>query len=504
MPPTPHSPHPNAEGAAEAVLHQAALGFRSTLLSQVVRAGCKALSVVVIARLVAPAEHGLYAMAASVTTVLLLFRDLGIGPAAVQAPDLTEEQSTTLWRLHAGLGFLLTGAILALAPVAADFYAEPRLRLLLVVMSPAAALIGLGGWPRTLLQRHLQFAAVNRLEIVAALAGTGAMIAAGAASAGAYAFAVYLLVSEAVLCVGAWRLCAWRPRQPGRWGSLRGLYAIGGHLTGFNVLNQLVQQLDTVLTGRWFGAATLGLYSRSGQLLVLPALHVATPLAQVMIATLSRLGPSSRSFVHHLRDTVNLTAHLTLPFAAVSLVLPEALIRLALGPAWLHAVPLLRWLALNAAIGYLGTSTYGLCVAAGHTRRLTVMAALALPVTWLGLWLGRDHGAAGLAAGLTGVNLALFVPRLWWGWLGTPVRLRDYAAAMAWPLLTSACLAAGLAAGRTAAGGLGWLAQTGVALAGGACAVGLAAVLLPPLRHEFRHVWSRRPRRHDLDPTGAA
>jgi PST family polysaccharide transporter len=279
------------------------------------------------------------------------------------------------------------------------------------------------------------------------------------------------------------------------------LAATGTHLTAANGLNYLLQQLDTILTGRWFGAATLGLYNRAGQLLVLPALHVATPLSQVMVATLARLGVSSPGFVRHLRETVNLTAHLTLPFAGLCLVLPEPVIRLVLGPDWLEATPLLRLLAVNAALGYLGASTYGLCIASGNSRRLTLMAVLALPVTAAGLWLGRGQGATGLAAGLTAVNGILFVPRLWWGCLGTPVHLRDYAAAWIWPLVVSVLWTGGLVGGRLFVTGTGPLLQlTGAGVAGGA-AVLLGTVLLAPVRRELRHVWEQRPRRRDLDPT---
>lgn len=486
------------EGMSEPLLVRASHGYRATLLSQGVRILCKVASVVVLARLVIPAEHGRFAMAASLTLLLLLFRDLGLGTAVVQAPALSEEQRTTLWRAHMGLGVVLALATLALTPVAAWFYHEPRLTPLLAVMSASFLLIGAGGFPRSLLTRDLRFAEINRLEIISAVAGTVAMIAAGALGAGAYSFATFLLVSEGVATVEAWRICSWRPRTAARWRSLRGLLRTGSELTGYNLLACVQQQLDTFVMGKWFGAAMLGLYSRAGQLLMLPVQHVTMPLTQVLLAALSRLGSSSPHFARHWRETSNLVLHLVLPLAAVCLTLPEEMLHLVLGSAWIGAAPMLRWLAVSAASVYLSTTLYGLCVATGHTRRLTAMAAVSVPVTFLGLWLGRVHGPVGLAAGLAGAQFALLLLRLWWATSGTPVRPGDFAAACASPLGLAAAFGGGLLAGRALAGGMHWPIRLVIAVACGLAAAVLCAGLWPRVRRELRQVWSHRPRGRDL------
>lgn len=492
----------------EPVLDRAARGYRSTLVSQALRVACKAVSVVVLARLVSPAEHGVFAMAASLTLVLVLFRDFGLGAAAVQAPELSEEQKTTLWHAHAAIGVGLTVLTAALAPAVARFYGEPRVSPVLWAMSGSMLLIGLHAWPRVLLARELRFAELNRLETLAAVIGTGAMIVAGALGAGAFAFVAFLLVSEMVILVESWRVCRWRPRAPGRWASLRGLWRHGADLTGYNVLGYFLQQLDTLLMGRWFGAYSLGLYTRPGQLLVLANTHVSAPLNQVLLATLARLGRASPDFTRHVRETANLLAHLTLPLAAACAVAPDLIVVAVLGHGWPEAAPLLRWLAVSAALSYLTAIVYPLCVATGHTRRLALMAAAALPVIWIGLWLGRAHGPAGLAAGVALANLALLAPRLAWAVHGTPVKLRDLAAAFFGPLALAVALGAGMAGARWALGASTHVtAPTAlliIALGGGAVAALALSAAWGGLRGELRHVWRLRPGAHRVAATRSA
>ena len=230
------------DGTSDPLLDRAAHGYRTTLGSQAIRLVCKVTSVLVLARLVPPTEHGVFAMAASVTVVLVLFRDLGLGAVAVRAPGLSEEQKATLWWTHVGMGVGLTLLTAALAPTIATFYGEPRVRPMLWAMSGSMLLIGLNSWPRVLLSRELRFAQLNRLETLAALGSTVAMIAAALFGAGAYAFVIFLLVSEAMLLIGAWQVCAWRPAAPLRWRSLVPLLRGGADLTGHNLLLYIVNK----------------------------------------------------------------------------------------------------------------------------------------------------------------------------------------------------------------------------------------------------------------------
>lgn len=483
----------NEEPPGDSLSAQASHGYRTTLLSQAIRVLCKAVSVVTLARLVTPADHGRYAMAASAFYVVVLFRDCGLGTAALQARELSEEQRTTLWHAHVMLGFLLALIALALSPVVAVIYHEPQAAGLLAVMSVGLLLIGLNAWPRALLTRELRFADVNQLETLAAVIGTLATIGSAALGAGGYAFAIFLIVSEGVALVEAWRRSRWRARAPRRWSSLRGLWRTGSDLTLYNLLLSLLSQIDTLLMGRWFGASALGLYNRPNQLLSLPMQHVGWPLTQVMFATLARSSDHPVEFAGHVRRTANLIAHLTLPLAAVCIVLPEDAILLLLGKAWPAAAPLLRWLGISAVASYLTSTVFGVCVATQRTRRLVAMTLVALVVTATALWIGRTWGPEGLAAGIAIANALMLIPRLWWATQATPLRLCDYGSAFVGPLGISCVFGAGLFAGSVLAATNEMPTRVAIEGATGIAAVAALALLWPGTRSELKMLWQHLP-----------
>ncbi len=485
----------STEAPPDSVVARTADGYRSSLFSHAVRIACKAVGIVVLARLVSPAQHGLFAMAASVFFVLVLFRDLGLGSAAIQARHLTEEQRTTLWHAHVALGLLLGGIMLAIAPAVAAFFNAPPLAPLAATMSAALVLIGLNAWPRVLLARDLRFAELNRIETWAAIIGTAAMIATALLNGSAYAFAAFLLVSESVCLIGAWRICGWRSAKPAHWPSIRPLWRPASDLLAYNVLQCVLTQIDTVLMGRWFGAGAAGLYNRPNQLLALPLTHIASPLNQVLAASLSRLSPASPDFATTVRHAANLLAHLTLPFAALCMVVPHDIVRLILGPDWPDAAPLLRWLAVSAAASYLTVTVYAVCFATANTRRLVLLMVAALVTTSFALWLARSHGPVGLAMALAVVNLLFVFPRLAVATWQTPLSLRDYSSALAGPLVLALLFALSLATFHRITSDFHWLLRLAITLSAAAATSGLVAISFPALRSELLRIAQLRSAR---------
>ncbi len=488
-----------AEATSAHILERTTAGYRSSLVSHAVRVACKAVGIVVLARLVSPAQHGLFAMVSTFFFLLVLFRDFGLGAAAIQARTLDEEQLTTLWHAHAWLGFLLGALMLGLSPAIGTFFGEPATVPLAATVSAALVLIGLNAWPRALLARELRFTELNRIETSAALIGTAAMITTALFNGGAYAFAAFLLTSEFVCLVGAWRICRWRPHSRARWQSLHSLWRPASDLLAYNILQCVQLQIDTLLMGRWFGASAAGFYNRPNQLLGLPITHIAAPLTQVLAASLSRLPPNSPQFASIIRQAANLLAYLTLPLAALCIVVPDDVVRLILGPDWPDAAPLLRWLAVGAAASYLTVTVYAVCFATAHTRRLAALTALGLIATVCGLWFARPHGPVGLAAALAIVHLALIAPRLFIATWQTPVALRDYASALCGPVAVTIIFMVGLTAARFATIDLHWIPRLVLSTAGGLLAASGLILSLPRLRVEVLRVWHHAPGRRLAD-----
>lgn len=483
-----------AATTADAALARASQGHRSALLSQALRLACKLASVPIIARLVPPEEHGLFAMGSSAFLLLALFRDAGLGVAAIQARTLSEPQKTALFWAHLFLGLLLTLAGCASAGAIARFYDTPAVESLFMTMSAAFLVIGASGFVRSQLGRAARFVELNRVENTAAILGTFAMIGSAILGAGAYAFVIFLLVSELIATALAWRTLRWRVHARPDWPGLRGLLGVGADVTVYQIVGYLLQQMDVIAVGRWFGSHTMGLYSRAGLLLSLPNLHLVGPLNQVALVTLSRLRTESPHFLAHAQTTVATIAHFVFPLFAVAIALPAETVRLVLGPEWFEATALVRWLALAAIGSTLVALGYASAVAAQQTRALAVSGAAAVPCTVLAIWLGRDRGAEGIAAAIATTHLVLALPRLWWSVRREHGAFAGLCSALLGPTIGSAIAIAGMRTGYALTQNQPWTIRLAGSLFTGAVAFILLATLWPRLRRELRAAWHYLPR----------
>src|SRR6516162_1004084 len=150
-------------------------------------------SLVVLARLLEPRDFGLLGMVTAFTGVLGLFRDFGLSSAAVQRASVTDEQVSTLFWVNVIVGTLLGCISIALAPVIAAFYHEPR--LLAVTMALAAGFVfnAAGVQHGALLQRQMRFTALAVINTIALIVSTA--IAIGGALAG---YGYWALVAMAI------------------------------------------------------------------------------------------------------------------------------------------------------------------------------------------------------------------------------------------------------------------------------------------------------------------
>src|ERR1700752_4163817 len=102
-------------------------GGLAKVLAQGVSFTLRIGSLMILARLLGPKDFGLVGMVTAFTGVLNLFRDFGLSSAAIQRETVTDEQVSTLFWINILLGVLLGLIAVAMAPVIAAFYHEPRL-----------------------------------------------------------------------------------------------------------------------------------------------------------------------------------------------------------------------------------------------------------------------------------------------------------------------------------------------------------------------------------------
>ena len=127
-------------------------------------------SLMVMARLLDPRDFGLVGMVTAVISVFSVFRDFGLSAAAVQRSSVTEEQISTLFWINLLVGTTLGLLSLAMAPLVARFYHEPRLFGITAALATGFLLNAAGVQHTAILERQMRFTTLSVIDIVSLLA----------------------------------------------------------------------------------------------------------------------------------------------------------------------------------------------------------------------------------------------------------------------------------------------------------------------------------------------
>jgi O-antigen/teichoic acid export membrane protein len=416
----------------------------ATLASQ----GCILLiqlaSTAVLARLLTPADYGLFAIVFAIVTFVSLFKDLGLQLATVQRAEITHEQVSTLFWINLTLGCALALATALFAPVAAWAYREPRLAWATVAMSATFIFTGLGNQHRALLRRHLNLTMLSAIEVVSFFVGVVFALAAALAGARYWSLVVLQLAAGASNTVGLWAACGWRPGRPARSADVRSMLLFGGHLTGFELIGYLSRKCDDLIVGWYCGVVQLGFYDKAYQLLLLPTRQFAFPLASVTIPLLSRLQHEPRRYRESFERGILFAVAPAMPLVAFLFVVADRAIPFVLGDQWTATVPLFRALAPAAFLSTLNSGVGWIFVSLGRTRRQFKWSLVVALLTLLSFFVGVRWGALGVAVAYSAGRVLVQLPTLVFVCHGSPLSWKAVLTTVSRPALAALVAAAAL------------------------------------------------------------
>ncbi|PZP30940.1 MAG: hypothetical protein DI603_13475 [Roseateles depolymerans] len=447
----------------------------SSLAGSVTRFGVS----LVLARLLLPAELGLFAMAAALAGLVQLACGLGLSAWLQRAGPLEE----AAWRACLGLLVAATGGALlvqaGLAGWAARHFGQPALRELLWVLSLGLLATPVSVTMSALLQRDYAAGRIAAVSRLGALAHALAAVGLAAAGWGALALACAQVLNNLVCAAAYWGLrpaaLRWQPTLRGSRPLLRfALPMLAGQ--GLAALNQA---LPALLLGRLGSAAQVGWMARAQGLVGL----LQAVIGGVMnFGALRRFSHADRAVVAaRLLQATALLTGLAWPVLALTVVLREPLIDALYGPAWHASAAAVPPLALALALSLLSNYVAPLLAAQGRPGRMAGLELLQL--------LARG----GLVLLLFDGTLSAFAWALAWAAvLVTPLQLHGLMRqlGLAWwrllPALAPAAATAGGVAVVTA-----WARPLGpglAALSGGLAMLALLAALHRPWRAELRQL----------------
>jgi O-antigen/teichoic acid export membrane protein len=385
----------------------AARGVAWKVSAEVVTQLTRLVLLLVLARLLVPAEFGLASIVLAFALFVQLFAYLGLGAALIQAPKLTEiDRSTVFWTsLPLGLGWTALG--IGLSWPLASFYGEPSLQPLFAAFSITFLLASLTSVPNALLIREMHFRALEIRVIAGTLVGASLAAALAIGGFGAWAIVGGEIANRTVSLVTIWAQSRWRPKLVFSRRKLREQFAYGGTLFGAYLLLQFAQTLQSLMVGRFLGATALGRLTVSQTLVYLPFNRVAGPIQEVMFPAFSRMQHEPARIMGALNRINQVIASIAFPTLAGLAILAPEFTAVVLGSKWASTDEVIRVLAIAGMALALQRVNYSVLSARGYSRLIMWVGAGALASTAVAILVAYPFGLLATVGALAVQTLVL-------------------------------------------------------------------------------------------------
>ena len=360
----------------------------------------------VLARLVTPAEFGTIALLGVIVSLAIVATDAGLTTAILQSRTLTRIDLDSAFWLSAlvGTGLTVVGAVAA-APLAAAL-GRPDLGAVATFLSLAVLATALGQVPQARLVKEQAFGRLLPIGVAAAALAGCLSIGVALHGSGLWALATQLVAFPAVCTVLLLAFGGFRPARAFSRQAARRLLSAGRWVLAANLVDSVYLRFQVLLLGGVFGAAALGRYQRADSTQQLAAESTSTVVGRVALPLFSASSHRPDLVEAGMRTGIRSVFAVTAPVMALMAALSSQLLVALFGDQWGSAAPLLRVLCLAGLMWPLHAISLNVLYSFGRNRQVFQLDLVKKSVAVAMLVAGAFFGLSGVAWAQVAVGVA--------------------------------------------------------------------------------------------------
>jgi O-antigen/teichoic acid export membrane protein len=398
------------------------------------------VSVVILARLLVPADFGLVMMATAIIAIIELLSAFNFDMVLIQNQQATRAHYDTAWTLNVAMASVCALLIVALAFPSGAFYGDSRLGPIMLWLSLATWIRGFENIGVVTFRKELRFNREFHLLLTKRIVVFLATISIALATRSYWALVLGILVGSVSGVVLSYLLHPFRPRLDLT--ARNELLHFSKWMMFSNVIHTLASRAADLIIGKSLGPGPLGLFNLAHEISHLPSTELSAPLNRAVYPGYALVASDQAQLKAQFLGVLGLTVLLTAPVAVGIAAVAPLLVPLLLGDAWSEAVPLMEILALAGLFASLRTNAGYAILALGRSGLLTAVTAINFAVVVPALIFGTTYfGVKGAAWTILGASVVMlpvthsFMQRV------LPIRWTEYGSVLWRPAVTATGMA---------------------------------------------------------------
>jgi O-antigen/teichoic acid export membrane protein len=364
------------------------------------------ISLLVLARVLTPADFGLVAMATALIAFVELFGSLGLDVALIQRPGATREHFDTAWTMNVLIGASVAVVLILCAWPLAWFYDDPRLIALVAFLALGPLTQGCENIGVVAFRKELNFDREFRFLLTKRLLSFAITVVLAFWLRSYWALAIGMVCGRLAGVAISYALHPFRPRWSlARAGDLLhfSLWLVGLNLTGF-----LKDRAPDFIVGKLAGPHALGMWSIANELSSMVGTELIAPMNRAALPTYSRLAEDRAALAGAYLSALGLVAVLVMPLVVGLAAVAPLVVAVILGPQWHDTGPLISLLAFYGLVDVFLRTAASAVLAAGrpavYVKVYSLQVCVLLPLSF---WLTSTHGVEGAAVATIATAIVL-------------------------------------------------------------------------------------------------
>ena len=323
------------------------------------------VSTIILARILAPSDFGLFGIALMAMSALETFSQAGLGAALIQKEQDITPYLNTAWTVQVLRGVLLGLLLFITAPYVAAFFESHTAKPILQVIALSPLIRGFNNIGLVYFDKELQFHKNFAYWLTSSLANAIVAISAVLLLGNVWALIFGLLAGDIAQLTMSYIIHPYRPRPRFISGQFKELFNFGRWVFGSHIILYLVMQGDNILVGKLLGSSSLGFYRMAYQISSMPATEVTHVISQVTFPAYSKIQNDTHRLKEAFLKVFQITTFLSIPLVGLIFVFSSDFTRIFLGEKWQSMVPAMQILAFAGLLRSIEGTTGPVFVAIG-------------------------------------------------------------------------------------------------------------------------------------------
>ncbi|NHE55627.1 lipopolysaccharide biosynthesis protein [Cyclobacterium plantarum] len=325
-------------------------GLKWNLINQVVSQVIFVWFGIYLARLLGPEAYGLVGMITVFSGFANLFVDFGFSSAIVYDPKLTKNKISSVFWLNFFIGVVIYLIFYFGSPLLADFYKLEELKVLTRVVTISLIINSLTGVPNSLISKSISFKEKIKGGWISTVISYSVAFYLAFNGYGVWSLVFQTLLFSFFNLLFVWKIADFKPGFYFSYADIRSLILYGSGIAGTNLLGYLTRNLDNLLIGKFLGGSSLGIYSRSYGLMMLPIKNISSVFTKVLFPAFSKIQNQPDVIAFYYLKATKIIALFSFPIMFCFFAISKEFVLLFLGKDWVEAIFIIQMLSILGAV----------------------------------------------------------------------------------------------------------------------------------------------------------